>query len=147
MEDKEGPIDHAAAVNAGKWWSCFVQGDLDGVRSRLAPDVLRIGPRPRDANHSQRGREGYIAYMAELLETMPRLNESVTHAIVPSPDGRTVFIHITERDSYEPHSRDKVIDVTCLMMCRLNDEAQVSEIDIYWKEPELDYEWSGTAKD
>lgn len=141
------PIDHQAAIEAGRWYDCFVNGDLDGVRARLAGDVLRIGPRSRDANFRQRGCEDYIAYMRDLLDTMPRLNESVTHAITPSPDGRTVFLHITERDSYEPHSHDKVIDVTCILMCELNDDAKVQVIDIYWKEPALDYEWSGTTAD
>jgi len=32
-------------------------------------------------------------------------------------------------------------------MCALNDAAQVQEIDIYWKEPALDYEWAGTSAD
>lgn len=144
MSERTRPIDHAAAMDAGQWYNCFVQGDLAGVEARLAADVLRIGPRSRDANHRQRGRDDYIAYMRALHETMPRLGESVTHAIVPSPDGRTVFLHLTERDSFEAHSADKVIDVTCIIMCELNDEARVQTIDIYWKEPALDYEWSGT---
>lgn len=145
MSKRAEPIDHAVAIDAGQWYNCFVRGDLAGVEARLAPDVLRIGPRSRDANHRQKGRDEYIAYMRDLLATMPRLAESVTHSIVPSPDGRTVFLHITERDSVEPHSSDKVIDVTCIILCELNDEAKVQTIDIYWKEPELDYEWSGTA--
>lgn len=137
-------IDLDVAVDRGQWWRHFVQGDLDAVAARLAPDVLRIGPRSRDGNHRQRGRDEYIAYMRDLLDTMPRLSESVQHAVIPSPDGRTVFIHLTERDSFEPHSTEKVIDVTCIIMCRLNDDTLVQEIDIYWKEPEIDYEWSGT---
>lgn len=146
MTDQAKPIDHATAIDVGRWYDCFIRNDIAGVEARLAPDVLRIGPRTRDANYKQKGRNEYIAYIRDLLATMPRLAESVTHAIVPSPDGRTVFLHITERDSYEPHSSEKVIDVTCILMCTLNDEAKVQTIDIYWKEPELDYEWSGTAE-
>lgn len=137
-------IDPEMAVQRGQWWWHFVQGDLDAVKACLAPDVLRIGPRSRDENHTQRGRDEYIAYMRDLLDTMPRLKESVQHAVIPSADGRTVFIHLTERDSLEPHSSEKIIDVTCVIMCRLNDDALVQEIDIYWKQPEIDYEWSGT---
>lgn len=138
-------IDSETAIDRGQWWWHFVQGDLDAVKARLAPDVLRIGPRSRDGNHRQHGRDDYIDYMRDLLDTMPRLAESVQHAVVPSPDGRTVFIHLTERDSLEPYSREKVIDVSCIIMCTLNDDTLVQEIDIYWKEPEIDYEWSGTS--
>src|SRR5205085_5911859 len=86
-------VDQAKALESARWWVHFVNGDLKAVESCLAPDVLRIGPRPRDANHEMRGRDNYIGYMADLLKTMPRLNESVAHDTVLSPDGRRAYLH------------------------------------------------------
>ena len=135
------------ALERGKWWSHFIKGDVAAARACLAPDVVRIGPRSKDNNHIMRGREEYCAYLQALLDTMPRLNESVLESIIASPDGRKVHLQITEMDSIEPGSRVKIYPAQAVMICELNDDALISKIDVYWKTPDIDYEWAGTERE
>lgn len=89
--------DPALVHERANGWIHFVNGDLEKVRERLAPDALRIGPRACGADSRQCGRDVYIEYMRALHKTMRRLRESVAHDA--SPDSRPSYINFTELDS------------------------------------------------
>ena len=139
--------DQANAIKRARWWVDFIKGDFEAAASHLAPDMVRIGVRDRDANNEIHGRDNYIAFLREVRPTQPRISESFVHDITASPDGRRAYLHVTEIDSAEPWSKEKIVPIQMVIINYINDDGLVSRVEALWRQPDIDYEWTGTAQD
>lgn len=136
--------DQANALERARWWQLFIAGDFAGAASHLAPNLVRNGPRVADANNIIEGRDAYIAFLREVRPTQPRIHESFVEEITATPDGRRSFIRCTEIDSLEPNSAEKTVAIRMLIENRIDDDGLISQIDVFWKDPGVHYEWTGT---
>jgi hypothetical protein len=136
--------DTANALERARWYQQFVAGDFAGAASHMAPDLVRDGPRVRDANNVIKGRDAYIAFLTEVYPTQKRIHESFVEEITASPDGTRSYVRCTEIDSLEPNSAEKTVAIRMLIENHINDEGLISRIDVFWKDPGIHYEWTGT---
>jgi hypothetical protein len=132
-EDNTMP-DPAAALQCVKdFWNLFGANDPEAVRATLAPDMVRIGPWEGEDAEIIRGSDDYIEFIKNIKATNPKHGNRINDGVV-SPDGRRVYLNVTEFLALNPGS-EEINDVNVVLVCDLNDDNLIQKVDIFWKHP------------
>jgi limonene-1,2-epoxide hydrolase len=70
----------------------LVAHDWPAVRDLLATDVVRLGP----YGDTYRGRDRYVAFLSELMPSLPGYHMEVHRVLPAGADGSTVTAELTE---------------------------------------------------
>ncbi|MET0984299.1 MAG: nuclear transport factor 2 family protein [Steroidobacteraceae bacterium] len=122
------------------FWDSFIAGDIDTFASLLADDVVRLGPRDGNPDDVIRGKQPYVKFIRDIKATMPA-HGGRTGVVGASPDGSWAFVHCIEVVATSPGST-KTVDVSNVLMMRINAAGLIDEIDIFRKEPSEDIGWT-----
>lgn len=122
-----------AVAQVTKYWDWYGTGDIDAIAEILAPDVKRIGPHDGDEGDQTEGRDEYTSFMANARKMMPSGGTRSLEGVATA-DGRRVFFHGIEIVPLSPAGDDNV-EVNVVLICDLNDDGLITQVDIFWKQP------------
>ena len=138
------PDSKAAMACVQKFWDAVNTRNFDACEATMSPDIVRIGPQLQSEQDIARGRKAYGDFIRKVISAMPSYH-NVTHELVATPDGKRVYIHCTEWSAPGAGSSTEV-EVPLVMICHIDDNTQISKIDLYWKTPKVSVGWTEAAK-
>jgi hypothetical protein len=134
---------NTAAETARKFWDTFCANELDKTVDLLADDIVRIGPHDGVKSDIIRGKQPYAAFLHDIKKAMPA-HGGETYSVGGSADGRKAFIHCMEIVAINPRST-KTYNVQVALILDVNAQGKITKVDCYWKQPNVDIDWTDAA--
>ncbi len=101
----------------------LVAHDWTAVHDLLATDVVRLGP----YGDTYRGRDPYVAFLSELMPSLPGYHMEVHRVLAAGTDGSTVVAELTETvevDGAPLHTAE-------VLLFDLDTDRHITQIAIY----------------
>ena len=120
-----------------RYFTALQEGDWQGLRDSVAPDVRRVGPFADVVE----GRDAYVAFLSGLLPTLPGYRLTVTKVHELADGG--AFVELTEAFDVDGQRRE----FPEAIRFGFDDEGRVSEVVIYTQRPGADAPVAGGRAD